>query len=453
MAITYNTGTTTSGSGTSINVTIPAGVLVNDVVFFNVYAECNSSFSVSTSSTGTALTQLPSSPQGQKPSGSENQLEAVYYIVAGVSDPGATVTFSTSFSSTWVISLASYTGANTSSTIDVNGGTNVYGVGTTGITFPAETTDAVGDWAIYLGCDATSSGFDATSPSGTNLREPTSLPLTTPVAAIWDSGGGVGPSGSSIGGGVLKSNNSGNEFFGAFSVGLEPAAGINVIQSVGIVEAYSGNFNYDVTAGNTIFIVVGTYNTSAVTISSSSPTFNGNPVSGVTELLSVQSGFDGSDTAYSAVWMLPNVLGGSSSVGITVTNGITSPTVGGLILYEVSGLGTPVLDQSSTGSATTGTSVSSGASGDIKQTPEFVIGTSFSLDSLSSLPASPWTSQAIGANAHAAAGYQIANSSGNSYTWSGTGGGSAPWSAGIATVYPPAEPKSSIVPFGFSMSM
>jgi hypothetical protein len=212
---------------------------------------------------------------------------------------------------------------------------------------------------------------------------------------------------------------------------------ISVVQSTTVASAFSGNFAANVTAGNTVFIAVVTFNTSNVTISSSAPTFAGSSVPGALQLFTIQATFNaGAGTVYCSVWMLPAVAGGSKAVGVTVTNGTTGTNVG-LLIYEVAGLGaTPALDKSSTGQAASTTAVSSGSSGNITQAPEFVIGAAAIWNGMPP-PTSPWTSQGIGASPDSAcAGYQIPTSSGSAYTYSGTQAtGGDPWSAGVATVY------------------
>jgi len=222
-----------------------------------------------------------------------------------------------------------------------------------------------------------------------------------------------------------------------------------VVQSGTIPDAFSGNMGANATSGNTVFLVVVTYNTANDTISSSSPVYAGSAVPGAAEILTgsgVLSAFQsGQGVVYVAIWMLPNVSGGSEAVGVTVTNGLTSGIVG-LLYYEVAATGRmPITDKKNSGSAADTTAVTSGASGNITQGPEFVIGASAVWNGIP-LPGSGWTSQGIGGSSpySAAAGYQLPASSGSSYTWSGTSGTAGPWAAGVATLY--ATPSGILQP-------
>jgi hypothetical protein len=207
---------------------------------------------------------------------------------------------------------------------------------------------------------------------------------------------------------------------------------ISVVQSVGL-GTWTGNFGSNVTTGSTLIYVTSAYNTTGATISSSSPVYNSATPSGSTELATVWSG--GTDSAYTAIWMLPNVTGGASSIGITMTNQSTpgdTHTVG-LAAYEIAGLGTsPSLDKSSTSSGNS-TAVTSGASGAITTTPEIVIGGLVIFGQVMALVTSPWTSIQL-SDQFQQSGYQIVTSGSSSYTYAQTAGGSAEWVGAVVTV-------------------
>lgn len=211
---------------------------------------------------------------------------------------------------------------------------------------------------------------------------------------------------------------------------------ISVVQATVLPSAFSGSFASNVTAGNTVYLVIAAFSSSNVVISSSNPVFAGSPVTGAVKLAEAQSPYS-SFTVYTATWMLPDVSGGSASVGVTVTNG-TANSATGLLIYEAAGLGaTPAEDQSSTGAGNSA-NISSGASGAITQAPEFILGAFVSLNGPGTVPGSPWTSQAISGGNEAAAGYQVATSPGGTYTYSATQS-SAVWAASVVTVYPAAS--------------
>lgn len=205
--------------------------------------------------------------------------------------------------------------------------------------------------------------------------------------------------------------------------------------------AYSGSFGSNVSAGDTIFLVATGYTTSAVSISTSSPMFNGSTPAGSTKLIEAQS--PGINSVYSAIWMLPNVAGGASSVSLTITNsqGQGSNAVG-LVAYDVAGLGhNPTLDTSNTATGTTN-HPSSGASGAIGHVPEFILAGLVGYGLVMSDVGAPWTEVQF-PDGYNLTGYQIVTSSGGSYTYSQTGSSAANWVGGIVTVYAGAAASRS----------
>ena len=213
---------------------------------------------------------------------------------------------------------------------------------------------------------------------------------------------------------------------------------VSVVQTALIGGAnWAGSFGSNVTAGNTVFLVVTGYNTSNVTITSSAPTFGGSPVTGAAKVLERAHAYDGVVTDYVAVWMLPAVAGGSAAVAVTVTNSQNIAPVG-IIAYEVAGLGaSPVTDQTVAADAA-GASVSAGPTGPIAQAPEFVLGACVQDGSMSGAASSPWTNVNFTGNANSASSYQLPVASGGTYTYSATLSGTSRWAAGVVTVSPPA---------------
>jgi hypothetical protein len=183
---------------------------------------------------------------------------------------------------------------------------------------------------------------------------------------------------------------------------------------------------------------VTTFSASNVAISSASPTLGGSPVTGSVKLKEAQSAYSGSLTAYAAVWMLPNVAGGSTSIGITVTNGAIGNTLTGLLAWEVSGLGTtPLLDASSAQSGASA-SATSGTTGATTQNAEIILGVLIGLDALTGTPTTPagYTNlNVLQASSAACGGYQVQSSAGGTYTYANANGGSDPWAGVVVTVY------------------
>jgi hypothetical protein len=229
---------------------------------------------------------------------------------------------------------------------------------------------------------------------------------------------------------------------------------ISVVQSGSGASAFSGSFASNVTAGNTLFLVVAAEATANVTISSSDPEFNGSTSGAWTQLWSVQSGFSGSETIYSSCWMLAGCAGGARTVQVTVTNANTNGNFG-LLFYEVAGLGTspspdPATPNPATDSNTTGTTATSSATGTTGTAAEFIIGMLGSQNSVTGLPSAPWTSQTIAGNGNASAGYQVSAATGtftyshaqNSGVWIGACAAIVPGSAAASA---PAAAAGALV--------
>lgn len=234
MAISFNTGTTaTAGNGvTSIAVTIPAGVLVGDVMLMSlsVFTQTSSAPTVSFSGAGGTWTAIPVST-GSNPivstAGSSNWSYGYgYYRVATAGDPGASLTITESGSAagtTWfAVAIASYTGATTATPVDVAGSAaNAANSGT--VTCPTLNTGVSGDWAVFLGSGAPGAGVTYAGPAGSTSRENT-VSAAGVGAAVNDSNAVVGGSGTSIGGGTFTATPPGSDWMIGFTVGLEGPA-------------------------------------------------------------------------------------------------------------------------------------------------------------------------------------------------------------------------------------
>lgn len=227
MDISFNTGTTASAdTAASVDVTIPSGVLVNDVMIMSleVFTEDSSAPTVSFSGAGGTWTLVPvsagSNPETCNSSGVYSYGYA-YYRVATSGDPGATLTVSESGSAagtTWMdVALVSYTGASTSSPIDVAAGAGIYSG--SGITCPSKTTGVANDWAVYLWNGAPGGSPGITGPAGTTQRQ-NIVDAANVGAGIWDSDGSVGAAGTAIGGGTFTGGSS--DWWQAFTIGLAP---------------------------------------------------------------------------------------------------------------------------------------------------------------------------------------------------------------------------------------
>lgn len=219
---------------------------------------------------------------------------------------------------------------------------------------------------------------------------------------------------------------------------------ISVIQTVAINNGFSGSFTSNVTIGNSIVMAVTGYNNNdGMTISSSAPLYNGASVTGAVKLTDLYEG-----DSYVGFWLLPNVVSSAKTLSITVTNSISDVVVG-VVAWEVAGLGSsPALDKFSTATGG-GTGVqSSGSSGNITSSPEFIAGAIVQDGTADGLPSSPWVNTTLPGNStdNSFAGYQIATSSGSSYTYATSSSGSAGgWRAGVVAISASAP---SVVVYG-----
>ncbi|HEV2412944.1 MAG TPA: hypothetical protein VGS28_04060 [Candidatus Saccharimonadales bacterium] len=227
--ISYNTGATGGAANvTSINYTAPAGVLVNDVMILGivVFTEDSTQPAFSVTSTGSEVWTIVSPVELAAGAGIYTY-GFVYSAVATASSAHATVTVSETGSpgsTTWIgAAMASYTGARTTSSIDVIGGTSIPGQSAFTITCPTKTTNAANDWGIYIMAGG-NNGSGVSVPSGTTQRQLASTGGGM-IAVIADSNGIVGPASTTIGGGVFTNTAdvASNCWLTAFTIGLAPA--------------------------------------------------------------------------------------------------------------------------------------------------------------------------------------------------------------------------------------
>ena len=241
---------------------------------------------------------------------------------------------------------------------------------------------------------------------------------------------------------------------------------VSVVQSGEAGAAAGGGWNVTLgtpaTAGNTLFYVVSGFHGSSITPSSSAPTLGGSSVTGAALIASAVN--SATSQVLTDIWMLPNIPGGQTACSVTVTNSLQIDAVG-LAVFEVAGLGaTPAVDQAyptpappATGNsgnlANPNAAINSGTTGAITAAPEFVIGGGTS-DQGAAAGAAAFTSQAVGGNTNAWAGYQIPVIPGGTYTWAQTAAGNANWSAAVVTVKPPGgAPAAHAIPPGGGSSM
>jgi hypothetical protein len=210
---------------------------------------------------------------------------------------------------------------------------------------------------------------------------------------------------------------------------------ISVVQSIAFSGAWSGSFGSNVAAGNTVYLFGYQYTTGGATMGSSNPEFAGSAVGTATQLISGQG--PGVNAVYGTLWQLPGLAGGAASVALTNSGGTVDGNVG-MIAIEVSGLGAaPVLDAGATPNPETGNGTSSspasGSTGDITTAPELILALAVGFGIGLTLPGGAW-SGLLTTSDFCAAGWQVAASSGGSYSYAPSGSSSGSWFAGVAAL-------------------
>jgi hypothetical protein len=175
------------------------------------------------------------------------------------------------------------------------------------------------------------------------------------------------------------------------------------------------------TAGNCIVACIGGYSSGSTTSSISSVKL------GTVDTFSSAVSSVLADVGESAIYVDPNCSGSQTSVVVTFTNFVDVA----IDVYEVSGLLTSsVVDKTNSGSSSSTTSISSGATGTLSQTNEIVFGCVGSAGGLSAFPGSPWVND--GNTSIGAAGYNIVSAT-TSLTYTATCGTDF-WTAVIASL-------------------
>ncbi len=195
---------------------------------------------------------------------------------------------------------------------------------------------------------------------------------------------------------------------------------------------WNASFSSGVTAGNTLFLAVYSYDIGTA-MTASTPKYNGSAYAAASQLIAKCS--TGGGNVFCAIWMFPNIsTGGGTTLGLTCSNSNIDSNVG-WVCYEVSGLGaSPTMDQSSGNFASSG-NISSGTTSAIQHSNEFIVGAAVGYGIVQTA-ASGFTNSWNGAGSqYCEAGYQIATSSGGTYTYATNTGVGADWSAAIVTIY------------------
>jgi hypothetical protein len=226
VSIAWNTGAVSSTGGTNVasgSITIPAMVNAGDVLLIAVagFNPGSATETLQASSTGTAPVIV-----GTQQRTSLTSIEfygAVFSVTAAAGEAGKVITasFVSGDTANWALALGAWSGASGASPIDVSGGTSAAFNDGSPITCPSEITGVAGDWCIQL-MAAALGGSSYTGGSPFTQRESVSDASSGATAAIFDSNGSVGGSGTTIGGATFA-NAGHNSWWTAFTVGLAPA--------------------------------------------------------------------------------------------------------------------------------------------------------------------------------------------------------------------------------------
>lgn len=241
MAISPSAGATASGASqvSSSTITIPTGILGGDVVliFATVVPISATVATITASSTGTTPVQAGSTTSGSEPLPATVSGAVFWFVAAGAAgsastDVGKIVTLTYSTTGFPATALQGYSGASTSSPVDVIQGA-FGGANTASVTCPTLTTGVSGDWAVFLGGGAAEGG-NLTIPAGSTSRQAV-ISGSDVAAAITDSAGAVGSAGASIGGGTFTTSTATNSVLVAFTVGLTAAGAGGTAASAGML--------------------------------------------------------------------------------------------------------------------------------------------------------------------------------------------------------------------------
>lgn len=204
----------------------------------------------------------------------------------------------------------------------------------------------------------------------------------------------------------------------------------SIVQAAAGGGASSASFGSDVTAGNSIALVV--WLVGSGTLTASGPDFNGSTPSGSSSL-AVASG-NGS-MLYTGIFLMPDVAGGAAGFSIS---SYTSGSFYDMAAFELGGLGSsPVLDSGGgTSAAAEGgsTAFSSGNTPDLVAASAILIGAAITYGvGTGGGPGSPWA-PVSGVQGFAAAGSQVVSSPGSAYAYAESIGSAPGWTAAIAAI-------------------
>jgi hypothetical protein len=234
VAISFNTAAAGDSGGnpaSSMTIAVPGGVLTGDVMLIIGTAFINNpSVTIAASSTATAPVLIGSEPTWAS-GGGYYWTTYAWYVIAGGSDAGATITLTPSVTSYLVGAMGAWTGASNAAPVDISGHAHS---NTSTFTFPSETTGVAGDWEVLL---ATAFHGVTTAP-GSDTARVVHQATGAMLAVIYDSNGSVGGAGTSIGGETFATGG-GNTTYAGFTIGLAAPTGASNTRTAALALAPS----------------------------------------------------------------------------------------------------------------------------------------------------------------------------------------------------------------------
>ena len=183
------------------------------------------------------------------------------------------------------------------------------------------------------------------------------------------------------------------------------------------------------TAGNCLIVVITTSSASGASVSGITLGGAAGNFAQAAHAHAIVPNFDALDVF---IWADADITGGHTTVVVSGTGLNLSSNGGSLTIYEVAGLSqspAEVVDQVSTGSATSGATWSSGSTPETAQAAEFWVGAAVTGEFIA-VPGKPWTED--NAQSTASTGHQITTATGKA-VYSGTQFESSLWSAAVVT--------------------
>jgi hypothetical protein len=228
-----------------------------------------------------------------------------------------------------------------------------------------------------------------------------------------------------------------------YSTAGSAPSNISVVQSAYFSFNVEGTFTNNVTPGNSVILMPGLYTAATSgTFTTSNPQFGslGHSVPGTALVQGSGSYVVGAPGwGYTAVWLLPNLPGGSAWVRVDCS--IPSPGGPlGMFAYEIAGLGSaPQLDPGGGVASGAGytASLNSGACPAITEAPEIIFGFGHIYDIALSAPPGGWTTMIGGGpEGNFWSGYQIATGPGGAYDWSQSAASAGSWGSAVVAISP-----------------